>query len=92
MDYDLIIFNGKILDGTGNPWYQANIGIRNGKITKIGKVDASQANKIIDANGLVLTPGFIDPHSHSDFAIPFDSRLESTIRQGITTAVVGNCG
>ncbi|UCG02580.1 MAG: D-aminoacylase [Candidatus Heimdallarchaeota archaeon] len=92
MEYDLIIKNSKIIDGTGNPWYQANIGISDGKITKIGRLDKSKTDREINANGLVLTPGFIDPHSHSDFAIPFDSRLESTIRQGITTAVIGNCG
>lgn len=92
MKYDLVIKNGKIIDGTGNPWYQTDVGIKDGKITKIGQLKKKNTDKEINANGLVVTPGFIDPHSHSDFAIPFDPRLESTVRQGITTAVVGNCG
>ncbi|MHA2246192.1 MAG: N-acyl-D-amino-acid deacylase family protein [Candidatus Hodarchaeales archaeon] len=92
MDYDLIIKNGNIIDGTGNPWYRADVGIKDGKIDKIGRLNNLSSFKEIDAVGLVLTPGFIDIHSHSDFAIPFDPHLESTIRQGITTAVIGNCG
>ncbi len=92
MKYDLIIKNGKIIDGTGNPWYQTDVGIKDGKITKIGQLKKKNTDKEINANGLVVTPGFIDPHSHSDFAIPFDPHLASTVRQGITTAVVGNCG
>ncbi|MFX1516647.1 MAG: amidohydrolase family protein [Promethearchaeota archaeon] len=92
MVYDLIIMNGKIIDGIGNPWYRADIGIRNGKITKIGMLDRSKTEIKINVNGLIVVPGFIDPHSHSDFAIPFDPRLESTVRQGITTSVIGNCG
>lgn len=90
MNYDLVIKDGTIIDGTGNPPYRSDIGIRNGKIIKIGRLIA--ADKVINGCGLIVVPGFIDPHSHSDFVIPFDSRLESTIRQGITTAVVGNCG
>ncbi|MFX0210064.1 MAG: aminoacylase, partial [Candidatus Hodarchaeota archaeon] len=92
MEYDLVIKNSKILDGTGNPWYQADVGINNGKITKIGRLDKIKASKSINANSFIVAPGFIDPHSHSDFAIPFDPRLESTVRQGITTTVIGNCG
>lgn len=92
MDYDLIIKNGNIIDGTGNPWYRADVGIKDGKIVKIGRLNNLTTFNEIDAVGLVLTPGFIDIHSHSDFSIPFDPHLESTIRQGITTAVIGNCG
>lgn len=91
LNYDLIINNGRILDGTGNPWYSSDIGIKDGLIKKIGIVTGG-ATRIIDATKLVVCPGFIDIHSHSDFAIPFDPRLESTIRQGITTIVTGNCG
>ncbi|MFW9905116.1 MAG: amidohydrolase family protein [Candidatus Thorarchaeota archaeon] len=92
MEYDLIIKNSKIIDGTGNPWYHTDIGIRNGKITKLGRLDKAKTERSINANGLVVTPGFINPHSHSDFAIPFDPHLESSVRQGITTEVIGNCG
>ncbi|MFX1505928.1 MAG: amidohydrolase family protein [Promethearchaeota archaeon] len=92
MEYDLIIKNCKIIDGTGNPWYHADVGIRNGKITKIDRLYKEKTERNINADGFVVAPGFIDPHSHSDFAIPFDPRLESTVRQGITTTVIGNCG
>ncbi|MFX0052670.1 MAG: amidohydrolase family protein, partial [Candidatus Hermodarchaeota archaeon] len=90
-EFDFIIKNGTIIDGTGNPGYRADVGIRNNKIGKIGQLKES-AQKEIDASKCIIAPGFIDIHSHSDFAIPFDTRLESTIRQGITTIVTGNCG
>ena len=92
MNYDLTIKNGTIIDGTGNPSYHADIGIKNGRITKIGGLSKIISDKEINADDFIVVPGFIDPHSHSDFAIPFDPHLESTIRQGITTAVIGNCG
>jgi len=91
-EFDYIIKNSTIIDGTGNPRYRADVGIQNGKIVKIGLLETSTANKEINVSNCIVAPGFIDIHSHSDFAIPFDTRLESTIRQGITTIVTGNCG
>ena len=90
--FDLIIKKGKIIDGTGNPWFKGDLGIKNGKIEKIGHLDLSKAEKTLDADGLIVCPGFIDMHSHSDISVFFNPKLESTIRQGITTSVVGNCG
>jgi len=92
MVFDLLIKNGKIVNGTGNPWFKADIGIKNGKIEKIGRLDSADAEKIIDAEGLIVSPGFIDMHNHSDISVFFNPKLESTIRQGITTLVIGNCG
>ncbi|MHA1740104.1 MAG: N-acyl-D-amino-acid deacylase family protein [Candidatus Heimdallarchaeota archaeon] len=93
MTFDIIIKNGKIIDGTGNPGFFADIGINNGRITFIGSLDEkAKAEQILDAKGLVVSPGFIDIHSHSDYTIPFDPMAESTIKQGITTMVVGMCG
>ncbi len=93
MNFDILIKNGKIISGAGNPYYKADIAARNGKIEKIGfNLSESSTNKEINASGLVVCPGFIDPHSHSDYALPFDNKLESTIRQGIITNVIGNCG
>jgi N-acyl-D-amino-acid deacylase len=91
MNFDLVVQNGLVLDGTGNPWYRSDIGITEGKIVKIG-YKLIKTDKIINATNLIVSPGFIDLHSHSDFALPFDNYLESSIRQGITTSVVGNCG
>ncbi len=94
MEFDLVIKNGKVIDGTGNPWFNADIGISKGKIFFIGFIDAkkTETSKIIDSKGLVVSPGFIDIHSHADYTIPFDSNVVSTIHQGITTLVVGMCG
>jgi len=91
-DFDIIILNGLIIDGCGNPWFKADIGIKNGKILKIGNLKFSKAEKIINAKGLIVCPGFIDAHSHSDISILFNPILESSIKQGITTLIVGNCG
>jgi N-acyl-D-amino-acid deacylase len=92
MGFDLIIANGRIIDGAGNPWFRADIGICAGRIAKIGQLHPTGSEKVIDAADLTVCPGFIDMHSHSDAAIYFDNTLPSTIRQGITTSVVGNCG
>ncbi len=93
MEYDVVIKNGKIIDGTGNPGFFADIALKDEKIVKIGfKLSNSSSKKVIDANNLIVCPGFIDIHSHSDYTIPFDQMTVSTIHQGITTMVVGMCG
>jgi N-acyl-D-aspartate/D-glutamate deacylase len=92
MDYSLVIKNGKIVDGTGNPWFKAELALDGGSIAKIGYLVSDRAERVIDANGLVVCPGFIDTHSHSDGTLLMDFRVESTIRQGVTTQVIGNCG
>ena len=89
--YDLLIRNGKIVDGSGNPWFRGDIGISNGKIVKIGKLSAGAA-QIIDASDLVVCPGFVDLHSHGDIANLAEPTLDAKIMQGITTEIVGNCG
>ena len=86
--YDLIIRNGKIMDGTGNPWFYGDVAITGDRITEIGHIEGS-AKREIDAKGLVVAPGFIDMHSHSDFLLLEDGNAESKIRQGVTTEVLG---
>ncbi len=89
--FDLLIRNGAIINGTGSPSFYGDIGITDGKIVKIGK-GLSQAKKIIEADGLVVTPGFIDSHSHSDSRVlEFPEQIEK-IEQGITTSIAGQCG
>ncbi len=91
MVYDILIKNGKLLDGTGNPWYKSEIAIEDGLIASIGH-GLGKADKTIDAKGMVVSPGFIDIHSHSDIPILVDPRGMSKITQGVTTEVIGNCG
>jgi len=92
-NYELIIKNGYIVDGSGNPWYKADIGIKNGKITAISfYINEKDGDHIINAKDLIVCPGFIDLHNHSDKDILAKPFCKSNIMQGITTAVVGNCG
>jgi len=90
--FNLVIKNGFLIDGTGNPWFRADIGISGGKIAKVGRLDTRDAERIIDARQLIVSPGFIDIHSHSDLTLLINPRTESKIRQGVTTEVTGNCG
>jgi len=89
---DIIIKNGRIIDGTGNPWFKADLAIEGGKIIDIGVLDSLKGEKVINAKGLVICPGFIDIHSHADSTNLVHPQQESTIRQGITTIIGGNCG
>ncbi len=90
--FDTIITGGKVIDGTENPWYYADVGINNGHITAIGNLEGAVATRCIDATGMVVAPGFIDIHTHADDDI-FDLPLaENYIQQGVTTVVGGNCG
>lgn len=91
--FDLVITNAKIVDGTGNPWYIGDVGINNGKISYIGKLQVENyADKVIDAKKQVLAPGFIDSHTHSDFALLKDPTMLLKIKQGVTTQIIGACG
>jgi len=91
-EFEVIIKNGHVVDGTGNPWYRADIGIKDGKIAKIGSLADADAERVIDASGLVVAPGFIDVHNHSDLVLLVSPKMDSMARQGVTTVVIGNCG
>jgi len=90
--FDIIIAGGKIIDGTGEKEYIADIGIKDGIITFIGNLDGKESSEIIKATGRVVTPGFIDMHSHGDITLPRYPGMESALLQGITTILGGNCG
>jgi N-acyl-D-amino-acid deacylase len=90
--FDLLVKNGLVIDGAGNPWFKADVGISNGKIAAIDRHINAKAERILDVKGLVISPGFIDIHTHSDLTLLINPRAESKIRQGVTTEVVGNCG
>lgn len=90
--YDLIIRNGTIVDGTGAAGYKADIAIQGQKIVSIGTLDEESAAKVIDAQGKIVAPGFIDAHCHGDLNVFGDPVAKNQLLQGITTEVVGNCG
>lgn len=89
---EILIKNAKIFDGTGNAWYSGEIGIEKEKISKIKKHIDEEAEKIIDADGKIVCPGFIDAHTHSDLAAIINKSAFNFITQGVTTNVIGNCG
>ena len=91
-EFDLVIKNGRIADGTGNPWFPGDVGVKNGMIVKIGSLSGATVSRTIDATGHVVSPGFIDIHNHSDRQVLTHPRAENYIRQGVTTIVIGNCG
>jgi N-acyl-D-amino-acid deacylase len=92
LSFDLIVHGGLILDGSGQPAFEANVCIEGGRISEISSIDHADALEVVNASGLAVAPGFIDMHTHSDFILLVNPRAESKIRQGVTTEVIGNCG
>jgi N-acyl-D-amino-acid deacylase len=91
----LLLKNGRVVDGTGNPWFHADVAIDDGRVARIGRMDDAEADRVIDVANRVVAPGFIDIHSHCDFILPLADQadfLKHFAAQGITTLVVGNCG
>ena len=90
--FDLLIRHGKIIDGTGNTWFYGDIGITGDRVAAIGDLSAAKAAREIDATNLVVTPGFIDVHTHADTDLYKQPQAENFVRDGATTIVTGNCG
>lgn len=89
--YDLLITNARIVDGTGNPWFRADVGVKNGRISRIGHINPGDAARVIDARGQIVAPGFIDVHTHVE-SIYRQPDAENFVRMGVTSLVTGNCG
>jgi N-acyl-D-amino-acid deacylase len=89
---DILIRGGLVIDGSGRPGEIAEVSVKDGRIVAIGRSLATGAARTIDAEGLAVTPGFIDIKTHSDFPLPINPRAESKVRQGVTTEIVGHCG
>jgi len=87
--YDVVLRGGKIVDGTGNPWYIGDVAIRGDRVVAVGNIGRGKAKQEIDVRGLVVAPGFIDMHSHSDYLLLENGNAPSKIRQGVTTEVLG---
>ena len=88
---DLVIRGATIVDGSGQPSFSGDIGISSGKISEIGKVGTS-AKREINANGAIVTPGWVDVHTHYDGQVTWDPYLSPSTNHGVTTVVMGNCG
>ncbi len=89
---DLVIKNGTIVDGTGRPSYRGDVAISDGSLVQVGGTVTDEAREVIDAEGLIVTPGFVDIHSHYDGQVTFDDALEPSAGHGVTTVVMGSCG
>jgi N-acyl-D-amino-acid deacylase len=87
--YDIVIRGGRIVDGSGNPWFAGDVAIRGGRVAAVGRVGDAPRARVIDAAGLVVAPGFIDLHTHSDLALLADGSAQSKVRQGVTVDVLG---
>src|SRR2546428_10338314 len=92
MPFDVVIRGGHLVDGTGSASRLADVGIRKGKIARVGRVGRAESTMAIDASGKYVAPGFIDIHTHSDVGILVEPTAECAVRQGVTTHVIGNCG
>src|SRR6476619_3608973 len=92
MTWDILIHRGLLIDGSGSQHIIADIALASGRIAAIGPSLARDASKIIDAEGLAVTPGFVDIKTHSDFVLPINPKAESKVRQGVTTEIIGHCG
>src|SRR5215472_13741341 len=90
-NYDVLIRNARVIDGSGNPWFRADVGIKDGKIAAIGRLDGPAA-KTIDAAERVLAPGFIDVHTHIEGDIEKVPRADNFLLDGVTSVITGNCG
>jgi len=89
---DLVLANGKIVDGCGNPWFWGDLGIQQGRIVAVAPAGTLQGRETINVDGRFVAPGFVDVHTHSDLSILVNRRAESVVRQGVTTEIIGNCG
>ncbi len=90
--FDVVIARGRIVDGCGNPWFSGDVAVRGDKVAAIGAPGSLSGRHTIEAHGRYVTPGFVDPHTHSDVSIMRHPRAETAVLQGVTTHVTGNCG
>ncbi|MGH9366086.1 MAG: D-aminoacylase, partial [Thermoanaerobaculia bacterium] len=88
-EYDLLFQGGRVVDGSGAPWFVADVAVRDGKIAAVRRLDAARARRVVDATGLIVAPGFIDLLGQSEYNVLVDGRAASKVTQGITTEITG---
>src|SRR6266850_2090466 len=91
-EFDLVLRGGQVVDGTGIPRYTADVALRGGRIAEIGRVDAARARRVLDVDGLIVAPGFVDLHTHYDAQIQWDPWCTISGWHGVTSVALGNCG
>ena len=91
-DFDLLVRGATVIDGTKAPRFEADVGVRDGRIAAIGDLAGQTAREVIDGTGRVLAPGFIDSHTHDDQAVLTQADMSFKVSQGVTTVIAGNCG
>lgn len=89
--YDLVVRDGKVFTGAGNPWFKADVAVKEGRIVELGKIHGD-AKEVIDARGLAVSPGFIDLHDHSDYTIMVNREADNKVHMGVSTTVFASCG
>lgn len=90
--YDVLIKNARVIDGTGKPPVEADVAVEGERIAKVGRLEGANARTVMECRGRVVSPGFIDMHSHADFSLPLLPTADSLVHQGVTTVVTGQCG
>ncbi|WP_345248660.1 D-aminoacylase [Nibrella saemangeumensis] len=90
--YDVLIKNGRVIDGAGNPWYHADVAIKNGKVASIGTIPPTEAKTVLDARNQIVAPGFIDIHAHVETSIEEGPTAANFVHNGVTSLITGNCG
>ena len=90
-EFDLLIRGGTLVDGTRLPRFRTDLAIRNGRIAQIGRIDGARARRVLDADGLIVAPGFIDLHTHYDGEVEVAPSLSESVRHGVTTVFMGSC-
>src|ERR1051325_3163737 len=90
-DYDIVIRNARVVDGSGNAWFRADVAVKAGRIAAVGRITGS-ADRVIDAGERVLAPGFIDVHTHIEGNLDRNPRADNFLLDGVTTVITGNCG
>ncbi|HEY2013565.1 MAG TPA: D-aminoacylase [Bryobacteraceae bacterium] len=91
-DYDVLIRNARVIDGSGNPWFRADVAVKDGRIASIGRIGNASATRTIDAHERIVAPGFIDVHTHVEGNIERNPRADNFLLDGVTTVITGNCG